>query len=473
MSGVVPGDLGLDSLHIDGEKLDADVAAAVISADVERTIEGASTLRVTLHDAHRRIVESGLLSSRATTQLDGYAFELVQVRKSGSMVETTWEDLAVAALRRHKEPIKVEPDTTTRVEFARRLVAAEPWIELVAPVESERTKVELTQGNPDDWLMAPEDREDTWAALGRIFDEIGWRRFALGKQVWILPETFLFLFGDVVATIREHVGAVDLIDFDYDIGKPVATATVQAHAARWHAGPGSIVVAEAVGPADGRWMVSSIRRSLFSTLASISLAQPRPTLPEPEPPPADDPDAGAVLDGSGNVAGDDVLSGDAPAGTSVEGYRWPMRGRVISPFGAERDGGRRSHEGIDIGAPAGTPIFAARAGTVVAAEGGHGGYGNAVYVNHHSSGGGLSGIGRGGVISQTRYAHLTRIMCRRGQVVQAGEILGTCGTTGNAAGGVPHLHFEVRVGGVARNPMNFMPGSQPSPSTVSRQTPPV
>jgi murein DD-endopeptidase MepM/ murein hydrolase activator NlpD len=113
--------------------------------------------------------------------------------------------------------------------------------------------------------------------------------------------------------------------------------------------------------------------------------------------------------------------------------RWPIAGRVTSEYG-RRWG--RLHAGIDIAAPSGTPIGAAIAGTVIYA-GWQSGYGNVVILSH---GGGLS----------TLYGHQSRLGVSLGQVVGQGQIIGYVGTTGHSTG--PHVHFETRYGGVARNP---------------------
>ena len=123
---------------------------------------------------------------------------------------------------------------------------------------------------------------------------------------------------------------------------------------------------------------------------------------------------------------------------------YPMPGwPVVSRFGLRVDPVLHTsfmHEGIDIWAPEGTPIRAAGDGTVVWAGDRHG-YGNAVFIDH----------GRGVV---TIYAHQSKVGVAVGQHVGTGATIGYIGHTGLAAG--PHLHFEVRVGGVAYDPLNFV-----------------
>jgi murein DD-endopeptidase MepM/ murein hydrolase activator NlpD len=122
---------------------------------------------------------------------------------------------------------------------------------------------------------------------------------------------------------------------------------------------------------------------------------------------------------------------------SAAGFIWPVNGTVVSGFGMRWG---RLHEGIDITASTGTPIWAAAAGTVIHA-GWLGGYGNLVVVDH---GDGLA----------TAYAHASSILVSVGQSVAQGETIALVGSTGDSSG--PHLHFEVRVNGVAVDPLFYL-----------------
>lgn len=112
--------------------------------------------------------------------------------------------------------------------------------------------------------------------------------------------------------------------------------------------------------------------------------------------------------------------------------------RIISGFGAPRDGGARAHQGIDIGAPRGTAALAADDGWILSA-------------NENALGGRVIWM-RGDSGVTLYYAHLDRQLVRGGERVARGDTIGEVGDTGNARGTTPHLHFEVSSGEVRFDP---------------------
>lgn len=119
--------------------------------------------------------------------------------------------------------------------------------------------------------------------------------------------------------------------------------------------------------------------------------------------------------------------------------RMPVSGRVTSRFGSRFHpilGFARMHRGIDLGAPAGSPIVAAAEGRVVSA-GWAGGYGRQVAIAH-----------AGGI--RTTYSHMSRIAARPGDTVRQGQVIGYVGSSGLSTG--PHLHYEVYKNGRPVNP---------------------
>lgn len=133
-----------------------------------------------------------------------------------------------------------------------------------------------------------------------------------------------------------------------------------------------------------------------------------------------------------------TYSGGAVPATAKIGsgnFAWPTSGSINQRYWS-------GHPGIDVGAWTGSPVRAADGGYVAVARGGwNGGYGNHVIIDH----------GNGFV---TVYAHLNSIFVKPGESVTRGQQVGSVGNTGNSTG--PHLHFEIRYQGVARNPLNYL-----------------
>ncbi len=135
-----------------------------------------------------------------------------------------------------------------------------------------------------------------------------------------------------------------------------------------------------------------------------------------------------------------AYSGPIPA-TAARGtgnFGWPVSGRITQKFWSR-------HPGIDIAAPKDTPIYAADSGYVVIAgwDNERVSYGFEILINH----------GNG---YMTRSGHLSSFNVELGDSVKKGQLIGRVGSTGNSTG--PHVHFEVIMNGVRRNPFNYLPG---------------
>ena len=117
--------------------------------------------------------------------------------------------------------------------------------------------------------------------------------------------------------------------------------------------------------------------------------------------------------------------------------------RLTSGYGMRSHpvlGGRRQHNGVDLAAPTGTPVYATADGRVGMAQW-YSSYGNYVQIEH------------GGQL-QTRYAHLSSYTVQPGTMVRKGDLIGYVGSTGRSTG--PHLHYEVRVAGESVDPTPYM-----------------
>ncbi|MDE2302276.1 MAG: M23 family metallopeptidase [Sphingomonadales bacterium] len=143
-------------------------------------------------------------------------------------------------------------------------------------------------------------------------------------------------------------------------------------------------------------------------------------------------DHGSLMAPHAAVSIPSLMPVDNPRFTSGFGLRWhPVLG------------GRREHKGIDLADPVGTPVHAAADGVIGRADW-FSSYGLFVEIEH------------GGEI-ETRYGHMSRLNVAAGQFVHKGDVIGYIGTTGRSTG--PHLHYEVRVEGVAVNPLPYMQGT--------------
>ncbi len=130
----------------------------------------------------------------------------------------------------------------------------------------------------------------------------------------------------------------------------------------------------------------------------------------------------------------------APASTAAAPtFSWPVQGPVLSGFGPKGQG--VNNDGVNIGAPKGSPVVAAANGIVVYAGNEMKGFGNMILIRHEN----------GWV---TAYAHLDRVLVAKDAVVAEGDMIGTVGKTGNIAS--PQLHFETRHDGKAVDPSGLV-----------------
>jgi cell wall-associated NlpC family hydrolase len=540
----------LDSVLLDGAYVSAELVEAVTAADLTRTIDGVTFFEITVHDPKHKLLRSALFQQRSVVKLEGNRFELVQVRKTGSDFQLTFEDVIVAELRRRKEPRTAAPGTTTRAAFVRRLVeevngtvlgpdsaqtlldgfatAGEIAVPSVAPSVTDpnapvgsgkggqpnrntigstdlnivigtpvtrepvgpigdllasipvdarghagdTTEVVLdflartwaldffgkhyataeqiaqvaahagftgdalviavaialaeSSGNPlvvskpnsngtvdrglwqinsvhsqydPKQLLVPSynanaafelssggtnfhpwttfnngdykqhlaaagqgvaaflasrtaakgdlpvvqdtsmiataaDRntnepKDWWTSIKTLADEVKWRVFCDLGVVWFAPD--LWLIGQPpLVEINESSPGVDWLDFDFDVGKPRSTMTLQARATQWAIPPGVPIIVNDMGVGSGRWLVTNVKRSLFSSSVTVELTQPQSQLAEPaHQGPASPTDGVPTTDPvSGGAGASDRIKAMVKFATDQEGdeYRWAANG---------------------------------------------------------------------------------------------------------------------------------------------------
>jgi len=129
-----------------------------------------------------------------------------------------------------------------------------------------------------------------------------------------------------------------------------------------------------------------------------------------------------------------------PAPRASSGFIWPVEGRILSSFGAKKNG--LHNDGVNIAAPRGAAVRAADNGVVAYAGKEIRGFGNLLLIKHD-----------GGLI--TAYAHTDTLLVARGDTVTRGQVIGKVGTTGGVE--TPQLHFEVRQGTRAVDPSKYLP----------------
>jgi murein DD-endopeptidase MepM/ murein hydrolase activator NlpD len=142
------------------------------------------------------------------------------------------------------------------------------------------------------------------------------------------------------------------------------------------------------------------------------------------------------------AAAEPVVAKPAEATGALPTFRWPVRGKVITGYGAKTNG--KSNDGINVAVPEGTPVKAAEDGVVAYSGNELKGYGNLVLVRHSN-----------GYV--TAYAHASELLVKRGDPIKRGQIIAKSGQSGEV--GSPQLHFEIRKGSSPVDPLQFLNGA--------------
>jgi murein DD-endopeptidase MepM/ murein hydrolase activator NlpD len=252
-------------------------------------------------------------------------------------------------------------------------------------------------------FMAP--RSDTQSAIAPSAD------LATSARKQVLLEA-------VTASDRDLIDALRQAHEEYDIARQAAEAAAARARLRMQATSSTLAVLRQAR-ADKQRVAASVearRRDVLGEINAMAAADAALT---------------AIINARAQAgSGTDTVA-------SSRGCIWPARGRMSSGFGYRWG---RLHAGVDVAAPRGTPIWAAKAGTVIF-TGWESGYGNTVIIDH----------GRG---LTTLYGHQSRIKAREGQRVRQGQTIGYVGSTGHSTGN--HVHFETRYNGRPRNPLTCL-----------------
>lgn len=341
----------------------------------------------------------------------------------------------LAAQEKDKEFITVE-GLAEAVQVAGTPTAWGQWRQEAEQIVSAFTGDKIDEEQPTRtyrkrYLFSTENggkRENYWAAIKRLLDEVNFACFTSNGILYMISMPQL-MKSKIRMVFSVDTPGVNDIDFDWDTNKKVATCTVHCRITRWAAPPGTVVRIKDCGPlsdGSGRWLVESIRRSLFSRDAEITLIKPEPILKEPAPEVGTRPDFSTdeELDGPAGVRGD-LAYPLSKIGTFLGGVAAHM---------TRAWGDWQSDNAMDIGVPKGTDVYAVASGQITKLGGSwNGGAGNPDGFN---------------VTLRTKdnewfYTHLMkRDDLEVGQWVKKGEHLGKSG----AANGKPHLHIACKKG---------------------------
>jgi murein DD-endopeptidase MepM/ murein hydrolase activator NlpD len=228
--------------------------------------------------------------------------------------------------------------------------------------------------------------------------------------------------------------------------------TLMGIARRNHISPGELAKANGLEPGAklkvGMKLNVPVKASAAAPVTQPAVAQ---AAPAPVPPAtrmaavATDPQQKARLAQTTNV--EETQAAEAPmkaaeATGALPTFRWPVRGKVITSYGAKTNG--KANDGINLAVPEGTPVKAAEDGVVAYSGNELKGYGNLVLI-HHSNG------------YVTAYAHASELLVKRGETVKRGQVIAKSGQSGEVAS--PQLHFEIRKNSTPVDPLQFLNGA--------------
>lgn len=115
-------DLDVNNMKLQGKRLSAKLKQSITGATLETTIQGASTLTLTVADWHEGLLHSKLLAGKCELTFDGESFTLVKISRTGPNMQLTFEDTAVNLLRQYTKPLKANRAKVTRAQFVRKMV---------------------------------------------------------------------------------------------------------------------------------------------------------------------------------------------------------------------------------------------------------------------------------------------------------------------------------------------------------------
>jgi len=299
---------------------------SIIDIILQKNMLGTSTLTMQMTDPKRLLVNN-LIKQGATIQIDGIGnYVLVQFVKASDQIQLIFESETVYRLRNQRGNGTVTNRVGTDVTQAMQALAlalnplppkkgkkatVNPfptikfvgadyktiWSQLTTGLTGPASKIQnvaLGRGTTSD------PYEDTWTAMSRIASSVGWRLWEDNNVIYFGPDEWLL--GKIKNTKGKLIPApinasknpattgvnmqilkefdkstgVQLIDFDWDVGKPFGQATVTCMMNNFTFQVGEVVKLENLGPANGYWLISAMQRDMFNPQASLTLQVPMP-----------------------------------------------------------------------------------------------------------------------------------------------------------------------------------------------------
>jgi hypothetical protein len=272
----IPQDVAVLDLSMVGQRRTDQILEAVTKTALIRTIEGASSVVLTVLDPTRSLLR-GIAAEDPGAELtvDGDSYGLAAVNKRGDSLELTFEDMAAVALRGRKGLRIVAAHTMSRTDFIRSL-AQEAGLTFIgqtsqlvdaldARSDQAFSKEPLSRGTEED-----PDTESSWDASARIAAEVTWRRFTVSRTVYVGSDAWL-RDSQPITEVSENTPGVDNIDFRFDIGLPVDEATISCNFTRTQFRIGAPIQVLQCGPADGLWIVKDTKRPFESPQGVVTL----------------------------------------------------------------------------------------------------------------------------------------------------------------------------------------------------------
>lgn len=143
------------------------------------------------------------------------------------------------------------------------------------------TSTSVTREKPYEFARgSPDKRENSWDCIGRLAEEVRWRRYTSNGRFWFASDDWL-IAQPVIYRMQEGARGVLEVSFEFETRKEAAEATVKVLAQRYEVFIGAVVELVNEGPASGKWLVANTRQSLDSRIVEVQLRRPNPKLKEP------------------------------------------------------------------------------------------------------------------------------------------------------------------------------------------------